>query len=251
MILEKIFVPLGQFCYFSGEVGRAIFSRQFARRTLLRQLDRVGVESLTVINLCAFFISLVLVIQIAALLAKFGARQEVGSVIGLSFVREIGPVFTAIMFTGRIGTGVTAELASMLATEQLEALRVMGSNPMTVLVAPRVLAMLIMLPALTAIANVVGIFSGYLGALIAEPMSPLVFARKAVEKLVFLDVVASLSKALIFGLIIGLIATYSGIRSEGTTEAVGKATTRTMVAGVLAVLFADFILTKLFLGLTG
>jgi len=248
-MMVRFFAPIGEFTHFGGGVFKAVLSRRFSLRALLQQMDRVGVESLTVINLCAFFISMVLVIQIASLLAWFGAETEVSSIIGISFVREIGPVFAAIMFTGRIGTGITAELSSMVATEQIDALRVMGANPMALLVAPRVLASMIMLPALTAIADLVGIFSGFLASKFVG-LSAKEFLRKALGELVVIDVVSSEIKALCFGLLIGLISTYMGMRSEGTTEAVGRATTRTMVAGVLGILFVDFILSKIFLGYT-
>ena len=247
--LLRSFAPLGDFLQFCGSAFKAATTRRLSARGFIRQMDRVGVESLSVINLCAFFISLVLVIQMVNMLSRFGAKTEVSSLIGVSFVREIGPVFAAIMFTGRIGTGMAAELASMLATEQIDALRVMGANPMSLLVVPRVLASVVMLPALTAVANLVGIFSGYLGAMFTVGISPGEFARKALEKLDRVDITASIVKPLCFGLLIGLVATYMGLRSEGTTESVGKATTRTMVVGVLGILGADFVLTKIFLGL--
>jgi phospholipid/cholesterol/gamma-HCH transport system permease protein len=249
MELLRPLVSLGDFARFSGGVFRALGSRRFSARALIQQMDRVGVESLTVINLCSFFISMVLVIQIAAILSRFGAKTEVSSVIGISFVREIGPVFAAIMFTGRIGTGIAAELSSMLATEQIDALQVMGANPMAILVAPRVLAATLMLPVLTVVADLVGIFSGFLAALFTADISPGEFLRKALENLTRLDLATSLTKALFFGLLVGLISTYMGLRSAGTTEDVGRSTTRTMVAGVLGILFLDFILTKFFLGL--
>jgi len=242
---------LGDFGIFAGDVLRVIFSGRFSLRSFVRQMDRVGVESLTVVNLCSFFIGMVLVVQIAALLTRFGAQTEVSSVIGLSFVREIGPVFAAIMFTGRIGTGIAAELGSMLATEQIDALRVMGADPLRRLVAPRVLSAVVMLPVLTAIANLVGLFSGFLAATITLGVGPEQFVYKALQKLQVLDVASSLTKALCFGLTIGLLSTYLGMRAERSTEAVAMATTRTMVSGVLAILFLDFVLTKLFLALGG
>src|SRR5262245_53307963 len=189
MTLLKPLTTLGDFGIFAGGVFRLLVSVLFSSRSFVRQMDRVGVESLTVVNLCSFFIGMVLVIQIAALLTKYGATKEVSSVIGLSFVREIGPVFAAIMFTGRIGTGIAAELGSMLATEQIDALRVMGADPLRRLVAPRVLSAVVMLPVLTAIANLVGIFSGFLAALLTLDIKPQEFLFKALEKLQVLDLV--------------------------------------------------------------
>lgn len=249
MFLLRPFNALGDFGRFAAGVQTTIIRGRVPLRSVLRQMDRVGVESLTVVNLCAFFISLVLVVQTVSLLSRFGAQSEISSVIGLSFVREIGPVFAAIMYTGRIGTGIAAELGSMQATEQIDALRVMGSDPMARLVAPRVLASVVMLPALTAVADLVGLFSGFLGALFTIEMAPSMFLQKALSQLTKLDIVSGVVKAVTFGLLIGLISTYMGLRSERSTEAVGAATTRTMVAGVLGILFVDFVLTKLFLAM--
>jgi phospholipid/cholesterol/gamma-HCH transport system permease protein len=251
MLENRALITLGDFGLFAGDVFKAVLSRRFSLRSFLRQMDRVGVESLTVVNLCSFFIGMVLVVQIVHLLVRFGAKAEVSSVIGLSFVREIGPVFAAIMFTGRIGTGIAAELGSMQATEQVDALRVMGVDPMARLVAPRVLASVAMLPALTAIATLVGMWAGWLAAFFTIQLGPVQFLNKALARLEPLDITSSMVKAVSFGLIVGLIATYMGMRSQRNTEAVGTATTRTMVAGVLAILMVDFVLTKLFLGLSG
>lgn len=247
MVFSRHLTALGDFGQFSGEVLRAIFRRRFTGRSVLRQMDRVGVESLTVVNLCAFFIGLVMVIQMASLLKRFNAETEVSTVIGLSFVREIGPVFAAIMFTGRIGTAIAAELASMLASEQIDALRVMGANPISRLVAPRVLASVLMLPALTIVADLVGIFSGYVAAAFAIGMTPGEYLNKTLMNLLPSDIGLSMVKAVCFGLFIGLISTYMGLRSGRSTEAVGTATTGTMVNGVLGILFMDFLLTKVFL----
>ena len=139
------------------------------------------------------------------------------------------------------------ELGSMQASEQIGALRVMGSDPIARLVAPRVLASVVMLPAMTMVANLVGIFSGYVGAFFSLDMGPKAFLDKAMGSLEVMDIACSLTKALFFGLLIALIATYMGLRADRSTEAVGRATTRTMVAGVLGILLADFVLTKVFL----
>jgi phospholipid/cholesterol/gamma-HCH transport system permease protein len=247
MVFLTFLRTVGDFGLFAVGVFRMVLTGRFSHRSFLRQMDRVGVQSLTVVNLCAFFIGMVLVVQIVALLARFGAKTQVSSLIGLSFIREIGPVFAAIMFTGRIGTGIAAELGSMVTTEQVDALRVMGVDPMRRLVAPRVLASVVMLPALTAVADIVGIFAGYLAAAGSVDMLPRQFLDKAMEKLGPIDVVSSMTKAVAFGLLIGLVSTYMGMRSERSTEAVGVASTRTMVTSVLGILVVDFLLTKIFL----
>ena len=249
--VRSLFGSMGRFSLFAGSVARVVARRKLPLRSLLQQMERTGIESLTVVNLCAFFIGIVLVAQIASMLARFGAKTEVSTVIGLAFVREIGPVFAAIMFTGRIGTGIAAELSSMMATEQIDALRLMGVDPIARLVAPRVVASVIMLPALTVVADMVGLFSGMVAGLASGDFSPAQFMQKAIESLRILDVVASVSKAAAFGLLVGLTACWIGMGSDRSSASVGVASTRTMVAGVLGILISDFLLTTLFIRLGG
>lgn len=249
--MKSFFSELGQFVRYSlGVIGRC-FSGGYSLRALKDQMYRIGVESLTVVNLCSFFIGMVLVIQTAAELARFGAKTEVSSIISAAFVREIGPVFAAIMFTGRIGTGIAAEIGSMVVTEQIDAYRVFGADPVARLAVPRVLATVLMLPALTVIASVVGIFSGFLLAVFYMKVSGSLYLNSGLESIYTLDVVACVTKGAVFGLLIGLIATYTGFRTRRATEAVGVSTTTTMVQGVLAVLVVDLMLTQFFLLLLG
>ncbi len=251
MMTSRMLATVGDFGFFSAGVFRSLARGGVSWRVLIRQMERVGIESLAVVNLCAFFIGMVLVIQIAAMLSRFGAQTEVSAIIGVSFVREIGPVFAAIMYAGRIGTGIAAELGSMVVTEQVDALRVMGADPADRLVAPRVVASVLMVPALTAVADLVGIFSGYLATWYSVDFGPYEYLQKAMGQLTRLDLLSSLVKATFFGLTISLVATYMGMRVERSTESVGAATTRTMVVGVLGVLVVDFLITKVFLALSG
>ena len=245
--MTAFFRGLGDFVIFSGQVLGRTFSARYSFRSLVEQMYRVGVESLTVVNLCAFFIGLVMVLQTAALLARLGAKTEVATIVTAAFVREIGPVFTAVMFCGRVGTGIAAEIGSMVVTEQVDAYRAFGADPIAKLATPRVLATFIMLPALTAIADLVGIFSGFLMGLVEFGIYGDVYLRHSLEALDRLDVIMSLTKGAVFGLTIGLIASYKGFRTRQATEAVGQSTTETMVACVLAVLVADVVLTRFFL----
>lgn len=249
--MKAFFSTLGDFGVFSGKVVRRLFSRRYSFSSLLGQMHRIGVESLTVVNLCAFFIGLVLVLQTYSLLARFGAQGQVATIVSAAFVREIGPVFAAIMFAGRVGTGIAAEISSMVVTEQIDAYRTFGTDPIARLAAPRVLATVLMLPALTVIADVVGVFSGYLLAVFQFGAAGNVYLHNSLQALEPLDVVASVAKAVGFGLLIGLIATYIGFRTRRATEAVGESTTQTMVVAVLAVLGADLVITKCFLAVGG
>jgi phospholipid/cholesterol/gamma-HCH transport system permease protein len=245
--MERFFSSLGAFSYFAGGVLKRSITRGCSLRSLTHQMHRIGVESLTVVNLCAFFIGLVLVVQTQSMLKRFGAEGSVSKVVTSSFVREIGPVFAAIMFTGRIGTGIAAELGSMVVTEQIDAYRVFGADPVARLAVPRVLATTLMLPALTVIANVVGVFAGFLLVVfqLDEPGS--LYLQGALGILARIDVISCLVKGVAFGLIIGLISTHLGFTTARATEAVGIATTRTMVQGVLSILIVDLIITKLIL----
>jgi len=249
--MKSFFCSLGLFLMFSREVLRKVFTRRYSWADCMRQMHRVGVESLTVVNLCAFFIGLVLVVQTASMLARFGAKAQVSMVVSASFVREIGPVFAAIMFAGRIGTGIAAEIGSMVVTEQIDAYRTFGSDPVAKLAVPRVLATTIMLPALTAISVVVGIFSGFLLAITSLGVSGNYYLNNALWILTTTDVVACMVKGTVFGLLVGLIATNMGFSTARATEAVGTSTTRSMVQSVIAILVVDLAITKFFLVLTG
>lgn len=245
--MERFFSGLGDFCRFSWLVARRVFARRTRVSACVEQMYRIGVESVTVVNLCSFFIGLVLVLQTAAELSRFGAKSQVSSIIWASFVREIGPVFAAIMFTGRSGTSIAAELGSMVVTEQIDAYRALGADPISRLVVPRVLATALMLPALTVIACLVGIFSGYVLSTVHLGVSGDIYLQYGAETLTHLDVVVCLAKGFAFGIVVGLISTWLGLRTTQATESVGAATTKTMVAGVLTILIVDLFLTQLFL----
>jgi phospholipid/cholesterol/gamma-HCH transport system permease protein len=245
--MVSLISELGAFARYSGQVLKRIARGGYTFRHLLDQMHRIGVESLTVVNLCAFFIGLVMVVQTAAMLARFGAKQQLSGIISASFVREIGPVFAAIMFTGRIGTGIAAEIGSMVVTEQVDAYRVFGADPLSRIAAPRVLATVLMLPALTVVASLIGIISGFLMAVLEQEPGRQLYMENALSALSVTDVSGCLLKGACFGLLVGLVATYLGFRTPRATEAVGISATNTMVHGVLGILVVDLILTKLLL----
>ena len=246
--MKRFLTVFGEFAIFLLRTLSHTFSRRYRWRSLLQQMSRIGVESLTVVNLCAFFIGLVMVLQSAYLLAKFGAKQQVATLIALAFVREIGPVFAAIMFAGRVGTGIAAEIGSMVVTEQIDAYRAFGIDPVARLATPRVLATAIMLPALTVIAVLIGIASGLLLALTRLDLPGGVYIDKSLEALSAGDLFFSVTKGFVFGILIGTIGTFIGFRTRRTTEAVGDSTTQAMVTSVLAILIADLALTLMFMG---
>lgn len=245
--MKLFLISVGDFGIFSGGVFKRISFRKVGSGELLKQMYQVGVNSLSVVDLCAFFIGLVLVLQTSSLLARFGAEGQVATIVGAAFVREIGPVFAAIMFAGRVGTGVAAEISSMVVTEQVDAYRAFGLDPIAKLALPRVLATALMLPALTAISCLVGISGGFLLAYAESGVPAPVYVAKCLDALTPIDIVASLTKGAVFGILIGLISTYCGFSTARTTEGVGESTTRAMVTSVLVVLIADLVLTKFFM----
>jgi phospholipid/cholesterol/gamma-HCH transport system permease protein len=171
----------------------------------------------------------------------------VSRILGVSLVREMGPILTALMIGGRVGAGITAELGTMAVTEQVDAIRALGASPIRTLVVPRLLALLIMLPALTVIADLVGILGGLLIALSELHVSGDVYMNSLQQWLVLDDVLSGLAKSVFFAFFIGIIACRNGLHVTGGADGVGRATTATVVAASITVLVADFFLTKLFL----
>lgn len=242
--MRSFFSSVGELSAFSVHVLHRVFTGGYSARSVRVQMLRIGVEAISVVNLCAFFIGLVLVIQTESMLKRFGAQTQVSRIVTASFVREIGPVFAAIMLTGRSGTSVAAEIGSMVVTEQIDAYRVFGVDPVARLAVPRILATTLMLPALTVIANVIGIFSGFLLVVFVLDQPGQVYLEHALGVLTRTDVASCLIKGAAFGLVIGLLSTYIGFGTPRATEAVGRSSTRTMVACVLAILMVDLVLTK-------
>ena len=210
----------------------------------IHHCHRAGVESLSVVNLCCFFIGLVLALQTAVALARYGAEEQVTALVCVSFVRELGPVFAAVMFAGRVGTSISAELASMRASDQVDAWRAFGADPVARLVAPRVWATIAMLPVLTVVGCGVGVTSGYLVGLSEGMASPRLFAAQVADALSPLDLGVCVIKSIVFGGVIGAIAAERGLGGPGGSAGVGRAATDTMVRSVIAILALDVFLTK-------
>jgi phospholipid/cholesterol/gamma-HCH transport system permease protein len=216
---------------------------------ILRQLDRIGVGSLNLTNITALFTGMVLALQTSYALAKFGARLYIGEVVALSLVRELGPVLTALMVGGRVGSGITAEIGSMTVTEQVDAIRSMGADPVRKLVVPRLWATVAMLPLLTILADAMGIFGGMLIAVFQEGLGPSFYFQRTFQVLTFDDIWLGLAKPVLFAFLIAIIGCYNGLNARGGADGVGKATTNTVYVVAIGVLVSDFFITKLFLAL--
>jgi phospholipid/cholesterol/gamma-HCH transport system permease protein len=224
---------------------RGIFSRPFYFRDVVEQFDQIGIGSLTVVVLTGFFTGAVLALQTGLTLDQFGARPFVGRLISASMVKELGPVLTGLMLAGRIGSGIAAELGSMVVTDQINALRVLGTDPVRKLVVPRVLAGTLMAPVLTVIANVVGIIGGWLIAVFQLRVASSLYWSSIVDGLFLQDAWMGLIKPLFIGYAIVTIGCHVGLRTSGGTQGVGRATTNAVVASSVAVIAVDFFITRL------
>jgi phospholipid/cholesterol/gamma-HCH transport system permease protein len=228
---------------------QATFTRPFYSQEVLRQMDELGVKSLSITGITALFTGMVLALQTAYSLEAFGGKQFIGRVVSLSLVRELGPVLTALMVGGRVGSGITAEIGSMAVTEQVDALRSMAISPTRRLVVPRVLATVVMMPVLTAIADLLGILGGLAIAILELQMTAADYITSIWQQLSISDIGSGLAKTVFFGLEIAAIGSFNGLQVEGGAASVGRATTRTVVIASICVLISDFFLTKLFLAL--
>jgi phospholipid/cholesterol/gamma-HCH transport system permease protein len=237
----------GKFALLVWLTARAALRPRFPLRETVRQIEAIGVRSTTIVVLTALFTGMVLALQTGIALARFGARPYVGSVIGLSLARELGPVLTALMVGGRVGAGITAEIGSMQVTEQVDAIRSMGADPVQKLVLPRVVAATVALPVLTVFANLLGVLGGLAISSAQFHISPSFYLETIFNAVTVDDVLSGLAKTFVFGWIIAMVACFSALRTTGGTVGVGRATTRTVVTASVAVLISDFFLTQLML----
>lgn len=240
---------IGDLAILGMKVIRRVFSRALELREIVNQIYYLGVKSVSITVLTAIFAGMVLALQFGASMARFGAREYVGQVVALSILRELGPVLTALMVGGRIGAGMTAELGSMKVTEQIDAIRVLGADPISKLIVPRVIAATLVLPLLTVLADIVGIFGGLIISNLEFGISPLYYYQSVVDIVEINDFTSGIGKSVVFGFFIGLIACRQGFNTAGGTEGVGNATTRTVVITSVNTLIADLVLTKLFMAL--
>jgi phospholipid/cholesterol/gamma-HCH transport system permease protein len=211
----------------------------------VRQMVRVGVDSIPVVFVTGLFTGMVISLQTYTGFARFHAESFVGSVVALSVTRELAPVLAALMVTGRVGSAMAAELGTMRVTEQIDALVALATEPIQYLIVPRVVAATVMLPLLVVMADAVGIGGGYLVAVDLLGANPVTYVHNSFQFLGLNDLTSGIIKAACFGLIFSMIGCQKGFYTEGGAEGVGISTTRAVVSGSLAILVADFFLTKL------
>ena len=239
----------GRFVLLAGATFRAARRPRFPWRETARQLEAIGAKSTTIVLITALFTGMVLALQTGIALERFGAKLYVGSVVGLSLARELGPVLTALMVGGRVGAGITAEIGAMQVTEQVDAIRAMGADPVQKLVLPRVLAATISLPLLTILADVIGVLGGMVIAANQFGISGHFYLSTITTTVTVEDMLSGVSKTVVFGWIIAMVACYTALSTTGGTVGVGRSTTRAVVVASISVLISDFFLTKAFLSL--
>jgi len=266
--MSDIFIKQSGLTVFFGKLGRStlngfeqlgdatmlgfhalglIFSKPWQGKHFVLQLYALGVGSLAIILVTGAFTGMVLALQGYYTLAKFGSESLLGAGVGMSIIRELGPVLGAFMIIGRAGSSITAEIGIMRVTEQTDALEMMAVNPKRRILLPRIIAVIIAVPLLVAIFDVVGIGSGYVVGVELLGVNPGAYMAELIARVSMLDIYGGLVKSLVFGFLIGMICTYMGYRATPTTEGVAQATTQAVVIASVAVLIIDYILTSFFL----
>ena len=243
--LKRAALEVQEYVTLCGRIVRGAVSRPFYYRDVVEQLDEIGVRSLTVVALTGLFTGMVLALQSGLTLDQFGARAAVGRLVSASMVKELGPVLTALMVTGRVGSGIAAELGSMMVTDQINALRALGTDPIRKLAVPRVLAGVAMVPVLTVISDFVGILGAWIIAVGTLRVNQSIYWNSVTDALYIQDLWMGLIKPFFLGFAIVSIGCHVGLRASGGTQGVGRATTNAVVAGSVAVLAVDFFVTKL------
>jgi phospholipid/cholesterol/gamma-HCH transport system permease protein len=228
-----------------------LFSPPYYVSDVLDQMDIIGVGSLPIVLLTGFFIGAVMVLQTAAQFERFGQTALTADVVSLALVRELGPSITGLLVAGRNASGMASELGSMIVTEQVDAMRAMGTDPIRKLVTPRVVATVLMLPLLTAMADFLGLIGGYLVSFFTLRLGAVTFWTRAIDILEFSDLMQGLTKPIVFGFIIATVGCYQGLKVKGGTQGVGRATTQAVVTASVVILVSNFFLTKLMLYLAG
>ena len=227
-----------------GTAVRGTVSRPFYRHDVVEQFEAIGIGSLTVVLLTGFFTGAVLALNSGITLDQFGAREFVGRLVSASMVKELGPVLTGLMLAGRVGSGIAAELGSMMVTDQINALRALGTDPIRKLVVPRLLAGFFMTPVLTIIADAVGIVGGWIIAVAQLRVASSLYWSSIIDGLFLADAWQGLIKPFFLGFVIVTIGCHVGLRTRGGTQGVGRATTNAVVASSVAVIAVDFFVTR-------
>jgi phospholipid/cholesterol/gamma-HCH transport system permease protein len=233
----------------TGRIAVSLLRRPLEITSTIYQIESLGVRSLGIVAVTSVFIGMVMTIQFAFGLQRFGGIEYIPRVIILSFLRELGPTLTAIIVGGRIGSGMAAEVGAMNVTEQVDAIRALGGDPAKKLVLPRVVAAMIVMPFLSIFADALGTLRAMFVAAVEYDIRPRLFMQSALETVLLSDLFSGLAKTPIFGFIIAIVGCHFGLTTRGGTEGVGQSTTRTVVVVSIAILVADYWLTRIFVAI--
>jgi phospholipid/cholesterol/gamma-HCH transport system permease protein len=247
--MKIAFLEVQEYVRLIGATARALVTPPFYFRDIVEQFEAIGLGSMTVVLLTGTFTGMVLALQMGFTMDQFGARSMVGRMVSASMVKELGPVLTGLMVAGRVGSGIAAELGSMMVTEQIAALRALGTDPVRKLVLPRILAGLIMVPILTVISCGVGMVGAWVITVWQLRVASSVYWNNVVMGLYIQDVWMGIIKPFFLGFAIVSIGCHVGMRTSGGTQGVGRATTNAVVASSVAVIAVDFMVTKLLIAL--
>jgi phospholipid/cholesterol/gamma-HCH transport system permease protein len=241
-----IFAATGRIALFTGPAISHCVRPPVYLRLVLRQMLEIGFYSLPVVGLTALFTGMVLALQSYTGFARFSAEGAVASVVVLSMTRELGPVLAGLMVAGRVGAAMAAEIGTMRVTEQIDALTTLATNPFKYLIAPRLLAGVLVLPPLVLIADVIGVMGGWIIGVAKLGFNPAAYIQSTTQFVQFDDVLSGLVKAAAFGFLITLMGCYHGFNSRGGARGVGQATTNAVVSASILILVFDYLLTEMF-----
>jgi phospholipid/cholesterol/gamma-HCH transport system permease protein len=245
--LTNFLEVLGGIIRLGGQTFKQSFTRPVEMHETIRQIDNMALGSVSIALITLFAVGAVMALQFAVGLDRFGGRDYVSVVVALSILRELGPVLTAVVVGGRVGSGIAAELGAMAVTEQIDAIRALGSNPVKKLVVPRMWAMLIALPSLALLADFTGILGGLAISTTELGLLPMSYISDTIDGIKVTDLISGLAKTYFFAVGIVLISCYYGIKTFGGTEGVGRSTTKTVVVSLIFIFVSDFFLTRILL----
>jgi phospholipid/cholesterol/gamma-HCH transport system permease protein len=238
-----------EFLFLSGRAFRNIFRSPHYADDILLQMDAIGVGSLFIVSLIGFFSGVVMALQMSRALATYGAQGQIGQIVSITLVRELGPVLASLLVAGRNASGIASELGSMRVTEQIDAMRALGTDPIQKLVTPRLIAMAVVLPLLTIIADFLGLIGGWLIAFGMLNITTSQYWNTAWRILEYNDLVQGLVKPFLFAIVIALVGCYYGINTSGGTQGVGRSTTKAVVVSSVWIFIITSLLDPLFVNL--
>jgi phospholipid/cholesterol/gamma-HCH transport system permease protein len=250
-IAKRSVAAVQNYALLSGTAVANLFRRPLYLADWITQADSIGIGSLPIVILTGFFTGGVLALQSASSLAQFGATAITGELVSLSMIKELGPVLTSLMVSGRNASGMASELGSMMVTEQIDAMRALGTDPLKKLVTPRIFATIFTLFFLTIISDAVGTLGGAFVAVIMLAQDGSQYFHTAYQTLLFPDVLQGLVKPLVFGFIIATIGCYYGMNTRGGTQGVGRSTTQAVVVSSVLIIAVDFVISRFMIGIFG